>query len=151
MEKGTSRLYEASYILSGGCSEEEALKEDEKIKSMVAQNQALIMAEAKPRRQRLAYPVKKTSEGHFGWVRFSAEPEYFKKIKNELDKNNLIVKMLVKIFKNLSFPKESPTRPQKIILPIKETEKTSAIPESLKSEAIKTEEIDRKLEEILGS
>lgn len=143
MGEEDQRLYEASYFLNGTCSEEEAHKEDEKIKSMVAQNQALILGEIKPKRQRFAYPVKKSAEGYFGWVRFSTDPEHLTKIKNELDKNNLIVKMLVKIFKNP--PPESkivkfPARPQKTVNP-----------ETVKLEAIKTEEIDKKLEEILGS
>lgn len=158
MGKEANRLYEASYFLSGGLAEEEALKENEKIKSMVVKNKALVISEAKPKRQRLAYPVKKTEEAHFGWVRFSAAPECFKQIKIELDKNNLIVRMLVKIFRNN--PPESKTfkppaltrrqgeagRFQKTTLSAGKTEKPAA-----SEEIIKPEEIDKKLEEILGS
>ncbi|MEK9209410.1 MAG: 30S ribosomal protein S6, partial [Patescibacteria group bacterium] len=105
-------------------------------------------------RQRLAYPVKKSGEAHFSWVKFSAAPEYLKQIKSELTKNNLIVRLMVKIFKNI--PPESKilkpltsaraSRFQKATLLAGKTEKTDA-----KQETIKPEEIDKKLEEILGS
>ncbi|KKS16469.1 MAG: 30S ribosomal protein S6 [Parcubacteria group bacterium GW2011_GWB1_41_6] len=149
MGKETNRLYEASYFLSGGLTEEEAIKEDEKIKSIIAKNQALILGEAKPKRQRLAYPVKKSEEAHFGWVRFSAAPEYLKQIKSELSKNNLMIRLLVKIFKNV--PPESKIikpRPQKTTLLAK---KPAVSEEAIKPETIKSEEIDKKLEEILGT
>ena len=144
MEK-ESKIYEVGYLLSPLIPEDKLDGEIFVLRDAIEKKQGLVVNEEKARMQRLAYNIIKPHAGNFesawfGWIKFMANPEIVSEIKNSFDKNQNIVRFLI-----VNSAKEDTTRraPRKTM-----GRKPFTAPE-VKTE-IKTEEVDKKLEELLA-
>ncbi len=85
-----------------------------------------------PKRRKLAYQIKKESEGSLTSLNFYFEPEKIENLTKKIDSDDQILRSLI-LTKKL---------PRKMELP--------KIPKIKKEEKVALEEIEKKIEEILG-
>lgn len=118
-------------------------KETDKIKSVIKKVNGVLIEESVPLKKVLSYPVLKYKEGLFFFLKFMAEPKNSEFIKTSLKKEQNILRFL--LTRDSYNNKE---RTPKILKQKPLTEQKKQKSESTTHEQI--EEIDKKLEEILG-
>ncbi|MDD5032730.1 MAG: 30S ribosomal protein S6 [Candidatus Pacebacteria bacterium] len=157
MEKETLS-YEIGYMFKDSLEGEELLDFTEKIRSIITSNNSIVISEGKPKKQPLAYPIKNESDGVFNWIKFQTSPDSIKKIENELKKENMVLRFITtKSMKEepvkasvTAFKKKMPElgeKPASAIIHIPESEAKKEEPSDNK---IQEEELDKKIEELLG-
>jgi len=145
------KMYEIGYLLNPFIAEEKKDDEVVAIRSAIEGAKGLITDEGRPKMQKLAYEIKKPRTGkfedaYFGWIKFVSEPEIIIEIKKSLDKNTNIIRFLtIELDKQGSSERKS----QKPRIKRNPHASFTAAEPSIKTE-VKTEEIDKKLEELLG-
>lgn len=125
------RIYEIGYLLSPLIPEERLDEEISVLRKIIEDKKGFILSEARPKIQKLAYPINKLESAYFGWIKFTADPSSLPEIKSPQIIRFLITEII-----------ETP--PVKKIIKKKKT-----IISGIK-EGVKFEEIDKKLEELLG-
>lgn len=145
MEK-EPELYEIGYLLQANLEESAVLDFFGKLKNIIAEKGGLIISEGKNKKQTLAYPIKKEKVALFNWIKFSVKPGSIKEIKEYLNKQSPLLRFII-----VKTTEEKPTtiptiKPKRT--PIKKTRR-SFTPDS-ETPKIKEEEIDKKIEELLG-
>jgi ribosomal protein S6 len=133
-----AKIYELGFLLKPELTEEKIPEENQKIKTAVEDNHGLVLNGIQPKLHQLAYPIKKLENAYFGWLAFSLKPEDLESLGKTLKQNTSLVRYLITTgFK----PKQSEK---------KVSWKTQLAPTKTEKETIKSKEIDKKLEEILG-
>ena len=139
------QLYEIAYLIAPSMSEEEAQNFHQTIKNEAQGMGALIDDEGRVEKKRLRYPIEKSLEAYLAYFRFTLESEKINDLDLRLknDKNilrHLAIKTKRQIQKTFSTRpfKATSEKPNETLTPKEE------IP------AANIEEIDKKLEEILG-
>lgn len=155
MEEET-RLYEIGYLLRGDMEEDKAVEINEAVKKTIKVELGAIMQEGKSEKKNLAYPIKKQGAAYFNWLRFILPAEKTQSLVKYFGKIDFLRFLLTE----LKPEKEPSKRPPKIkpakmeILASEERkEKTKQIQkeeEAQPKERLQVEEIDKKIEEILG-
>lgn len=159
--EGEKRLYEMGYLLKGDINEEEALEKSELFRKAVENEEGLIVRENKPKKQNLGYPIKGQIAAYSGSLSFIFHPEKIPALKKELEKSDYLLRLLLSQLKYESETLKQPVK-RKIIrrttrpvspglglsgpASVKESQKT----EEARGKPLQVEEIDKKLEEILG-
>lgn len=138
MEKDVKK-YEIGFLVR-----EEA--DIEAIKKVLHSNKAEIKSEGRPRKIKLAYPIKKEVSAWFGYIWFEADPILIKAISDKLRLTNEVLRTIII---NLPLKNEQPVdlekkseKPQ-----IKSREKVEKPITS--SDMVDNELLEKKLEEIL--
>lgn len=144
-----NKLYEIAYLITPAFTEEEALDFHQKIKNEVLKLSGLMDHEGDIKRRHLSYPINKMTEAYLAYFRVilpKSNAETFKKIFTQ---DSILRSLFVETRRN-------PIRAPHIRSAIKTlTDETApmavdmTIPEQPTDNA-KIEEIDKKLEEILG-
>jgi ribosomal protein S6 len=147
-EKETS-LYEVSYLLKPDLREEEVLSFLESLRSFVVDKGGLITLEGRPKEQMLAYPIRKETRAIFNWIEFLLGSERINEIRDYLEKQGLILRYLVVKGKRERKPRKARAKISRRPRRVKVAEKRKPKKPEEKP-VIKEEEIDKKLEEILG-
>lgn len=164
------RLYEIGYLLKGDIGEEEALEKSEFLRKIIENEKGLIIQENRPKKQNLGYPIKKHAIAYSGSFSFTLAPEKIPVLKKSFEKFDLL-RLLLRQSKRekeiLKYPAKRRTFRQppdastiKEIQQTKEAQKKEPASTSRldstetkpakRSEPLQVEEIDKKLEEILG-
>lgn len=149
-----NKLYEISFWLAPDLKDDEILAHLQKIKDFIAGLSGQIIKERETQKRKLAYPVKKVKQGYFGSLLFNADPGTIKTLDKKLKLEDYILRyLMIAVDKKYSAQMEKQEEAikqkfQKIIQPQKDAEvkKFTTPVEQAKIE----EEIDKKLEEILG-
>lgn len=148
MEKET-KMYEIGYLLSPLISEEKLDEEISALRKLIEDKQGFIMNESRAKSQSLAYPVKGFNSAYFGWIKFAASPEVLSEIKISFDnppfakgegENKVVRFLIIKTTKETAVPRLTKKIVRKKIFPERPKEKLG----------IKPEEIDKKIEELIG-
>lgn len=145
------KTYELSYIISSQTTSEEADAVSKGVEFLIQNKGGVIFKSEKPVAKTLAYPIKKQSSGRFVFLEFQVGAESVKEIKEGTEKNENIIRCFIVIKDRIRELKKK--RIRKTVSKIESYEEVSraATGEILKEkEAIKTEDIDKKLEEILS-
>lgn len=128
------RLYELTYLISPKLTQREAEIFSEKITSLI---EGGVLGEIKkPNKVKLSYPIKKAEEGYLASLNFYTEPERLNDLEKKLKSEPEILRYLIlakKMPKKVEIFKEIPK--------IKKLEKPKKV---------ELEDIEKKLEEILG-
>ena len=145
--------YEIAYLIHPDIVEDEVFGEAGKITSFVQEVHGLVGRIGEPKKRRLAYPIKKFRDAYFGWTKFTIAPERIAEIEKKLKLGkNLIRYLIIEDVKRplAEFrPRREPTLRR--VLPPSRPPVTPFVPEPPKEEdRMKIEELDKKLEEILG-
>lgn len=129
------KLYEISYLLRP--ESEEVLHENiEKIKKYLADKNGRIVNEPRNEKKQIAYPLKKEAAAVFGSFKFFLKPEEISELEAMLKRDKNFLRYMITAGKKKDLEVE--TRVKKV----------RRIPEK---KAADIAEIDKKLEEILGS
>lgn len=156
MEITENRKYELHYMLPPELSEEDVLALVKKIEGYILENSGIIQESKLPKMEVFAYPVSKKTKGFRGQIIFEMLKGEFLEIKKKLklEKNILrygIIRIIPISQKELLKKEQRIQKSLSRSAEIKEkTEKLAEIPSAKKEEKINLEEIDKKLEEILG-
>lgn len=148
--------YELSCLISSQLQEEEIKSFPEKISSLIKSFGGGIIDIKNPIRKKIGYPIKHEWQAWFLAADFNLEPDRMEELKNQIKPLSEILRFMIVNQKPLSDESfdEILNQPGKIIPAEKNAEKE--IPEvehrakELKEEKVELEEIDKKLEEILG-
>lgn len=161
MEKET-QLYEIGYLLNSALKDEEVLSFSENLRNFIAGKNGLIISVGSPKRQSLSYRIKKEDAAVFNWIKFTSRPEILKDLKEYFGKLPAVLRFLVIKTKEDSARKTSPrikltdalkteAKPADTLPKIDSTQTPEAKTENKPAEgAIKEEDIDKKIEELLG-
>ena len=105
------------------------------------------MSEGRAKKQTLAYPINKESTAFFNWIKFSLDSTAIKELNLVLDRHQSVLRfLLIKDTKEEAI-KRPVLRPKK--LPAVKKEPATEIAKEAEIQ-IQEEEIDKKIEEILG-
>lgn len=129
--------YEIMYFLNPLIAEDKVVDETNSLRSLIEGVQGIVIHENKPKFQDLAYAVGKYEKGFLGMIKFISKSDSIEGLKKSLDRNEKLVRFMIsksKTEKEVSKPKRTYT---------KKVESSEAM-------EVKNEEIDKKLEEILG-
>lgn len=132
------RFYELTYLISPDLSEEEIKVLQEKIKSLIQEEEGLLNKEGESIKERLAYPIKKNNTAISMTINFQLEPEKLTNLEKKIKSEKCLLRyiILAKKLPKKALP-EIPFKPAKeIIKPFKPK--------------VELKEIEKKLEEILG-
>jgi len=138
MSKETeSKLYEISYLIEGRLGTEKAQEIADKIREILDTAKNVVVESAPLKTTKLAYAVKKQSEAFWSWIRFMASPKDLSLIKTKTDRIPEILRAMIMEAKPEEVARRPMTAPKKRIVTAEEI--------------ARVEEIDKKLEEILGT
>ncbi|MDP3710573.1 MAG: 30S ribosomal protein S6 [bacterium] len=138
--------YEIAYLLPISLSEEEVLTYTHKLSSWIEDAKAVVKYSETPKKRRLAYPIRKETGAYFGWMTFSSSPSFIKSIDKNIKNDKDILRYLIVDRTG----EETQVRPV-YYAPTKTTEQPAASTQENKTdEKLDLEELDKKLEEILG-
>jgi len=107
-----SKVYEIGYLLLPILNEDGILVEVSKIKDILEKNKGMFLSEGLPEMKTLNYSMTKTISGknqkfetaYFGWIKFEADSDSLVEIKEELDKQeNVLRYLLIKTVKEDTF------------------------------------------------
>jgi ribosomal protein S6 len=143
-----TRLYEMRYLLRGDIDEEETLKKSESLRRTIENEGGLIIEENKSKKQNLGYAVKKHDIAYFGSLKFIFSPEKISALKKSFEKSDLLRLILSQPKQEGGALKKS-AKKRVIRRPL--VKKFRQIEEAQSREPLQVEEIDKKLEEILGN
>ena len=151
--------YELTYLLPVSLSENEIVKESEKIKKILGNGK--IIEEKALGKRKLSYPIKKGDFGYYTNIVFEFEPEEIKKIDSEIKMQENILRHLIVSAKET--PKPIEKKEEKVEEKLKVKPPTSLKLRGASKKAVvaktklkkpepveeKIKELDEKLEEIL--
>lgn len=145
------KKYELAYLLSPAVPEDEVLVVAGSLVKIIEDSNGLIRHQETPAKRRLSYLVKKEQNAYFSWITFSTSPENLAAIEKGIKgAQNLLRHMLVE-------EEEIPPQPIRTYIPrpaptrVKPPAPTpTAAGEQKPEEKLDLEELDKKLEEILG-
>jgi len=145
--------YELTYIISTEITNEEAQAFSKEIGSFVEQKEGKILNLSAVSAKTLSYPIKKTGSGYYASLEFQAEPGVIKEIRDRVEKDPKVLRSFIIIKKPAKIKKNRRPKPvEQAQVQIQPQAPVEPKPEeqAVKSEKIELEEIDKKLDEILG-
>lgn len=147
-----TKLYEIGYLLRSDLENEGALRASESVRKIIEDEKGLIIQEIQPQRRNLAYPLKKLDAAYFGSFKFIFPFEKIANLKKSLEKTDLLRLLLTQVKQQKETAKIFPKR--RSIRRVSQKESSLSEGEPGKKppapEPLQVEEIDKKLEEILG-
>lgn len=148
------KKYEIAYLISPEISDEEVFGEAGKITTAIQEAGGLIDRIEEPKKRRLAFAIKKFRNASFGWTTFSMAPEKLAEFKKNIDASpkTIFRYLITEMPKHHMVPQKYPrliSRPKLPETPKQYSAKAPAQP-APPEEKMNIEELDKKLEEILG-
>ena len=150
------KTYELTYIISSEITSEEAGAMAKEVNSLIESKEGTILRSENPVAKTLSYPIKKFGSGYFVVLEFSAEPEKIKELGEKLKNDKKILRHLVIIKRHARIKRER-KGVRKLIFSNEAETKNGTADKNLRAEAaeekgkkIELEEIEKKLDEILG-
>jgi len=140
------KLYELAYLVSLQLPTEKAEKEIQKVKDIIQKNDGAISQEQAPFKRLLSYPIAKHNEALFGFLRFSMKPELVKQLPKTLRLDTNLMRFLIISISPKQLQEEQKQHYRQTPEGVKKLYK----PKKEKPQEIKSEEFEKKLEEILG-
>lgn len=147
------KSYEIAYLINPDIAEDGVFGEAGKVTSFIQDAQGLVGRIEEPKKRKLAYPIEKFPNAYFGWTTFAVAPERLAEIEKRLKAEPAIIRYLVA---------EEVKRPAREFRPrFGRTERRAPARELGGVKAFtpappkeedqgKIEELDKRLEEILG-
>lgn len=130
------KYYELTFLISPELSEENLKSLQEKIHSFIQEEGGILDEVKKPIKKKLGYPIKKKSLAYFSYIVFQILPEKLANLEKKLRSQSEIIRYMICTKKE-----------EKAILPVSAKEKRPSLKPKPK---VELEEIEKKLEEILG-
>jgi ribosomal protein S6 len=164
-EKIDDRLsvYEIGYLIASSVPEEKVGAEVENIKKIINDAGSLVIAEEMPRKQPLAYTIRKKTvsgsydkfdQAYFGWVKFEVASSKVDGIKKSIENIPSVIRMLLitTVKENTYLGKNALSLAEKVSEEVEkvatESETVATIPESEEAPAT-IEEIDKSIDDMV--
>ncbi len=145
-----SKNYEVAYLLAPSMTEEQALAGAGKLSLLIESESGIIRHLETPKKRKLMYAVKKQTSAYFGWTVFDAAPDAVARLNKKIG-------VAPEVLRHMIVEHEVETRQPYIIRPVMPRAPIGAfaqkaIPreEQKPDEKLDLEELDKRLEEILG-
>ena len=138
MNESDPLQYELYYTLKAG-SPEEAAQHVGILTGLVEKEHGIVASQSQPDMKTLSYPIRKEREAYTGWVRFMLKPDAAPTLERNLGAETSLLRFMLTRAKKEEVVSE-PLRRRKRVTAAAEPETQAKI-----------EEIDKKLEEILGT
>ncbi len=148
-----TKNYEVAYLISPEVAEEEVFGEAGKITSAIQDANGLVGHIEEPRQRRLAYPIAKKQNAYFGWTTFTMAKENLVEIEKKLKPMKQVIRYLIVEEVKRPIMPARPPRPRRPAAPrpLERKPITPFVPAAPQEEdKARIEELDKKLEEILG-
>ncbi len=144
-----NKLYEIVYLITPAFTEEKALDFHQKMKNKALQLGGIIDHEGDIKKRKLSYPINKMTEAYLAYFRVILPKENAEKLKNELKLNEILRLLFVQTRRNpvRTFHTKSATK----VITEEMAPKIIETAELQHKNQTQIEEIDKKLEEILGA
>ena len=139
MNESDPVLYELHYTIKAGTPEDAASKAG-MVVGLIEKEHGIIVSQIPPALKALAYPIRKEREAYIGWIHFMVKPDITPKLEAHLRAEPSLLRSLLTRTQKEDRTSE-PSRRRKHITVSAPAPETQA----------KNEEIDKKLEEILGA
>ncbi len=139
------KTYELAYLLPPSIPEGDVLMAAGKLTSLIESEQGAVLRVEPPKKQRLAYPIKKQTNAYFGWTSFRMPAAGVAQVKKKLKDANLLRSA---VFVQKAEP--MPLRLQTISRRPRSTQEGIPREQERTDEKLDLEALDKKLEEILG-
>lgn len=102
-EENDNLIYEIGYHLVSSIDESKIIEEVSKLKSLIEENDGVIISEEMPKMTALSYDISKSidskkqifNRAYFGWVKFEADPAKIGNIKNKVESIQNILRFLI--------------------------------------------------------
>lgn len=147
------RQYQISYFLSPLLLEEEVSNSATKINEFINEAKGEIKNSDEPKIQKLSFPIKKHFQGYFSKTVFFSNPDNISELEKKIRLEKDVLRFFIEIVYPIKQRKEKPPKKPKVIQinddELKIPEKNKEEKET-KKKKVKLEEIDQKLEEIIG-
>lgn len=138
--------YELAYLLSPAVPEEEVLAWAGKLAKLIEDAGGMVRYQETPAKRKLASAVKKEGNAYFGWTTFTAATEAIGALEKKLKAVENLLRYVLVTEKEIVQPART-FAPRSFIAP---RIKPPAIPAEKPEEKLDLEELDKRLEEILG-
>lgn len=147
-----TKLYEIAFILNDDIKEEEVSGYVQKIKEFISELSGNITKEQTIQKRRLAYQIKKYKQGYFGSMLFELDPVSLKAFDKKLKLEEFLLRyMIIAVDKNYtSQMKRQEEEAKEKFRRITQPEEADVKKSSKSEDKSKLEEIEKKLEELLG-
>ncbi|MFC1789625.1 30S ribosomal protein S6 [Patescibacteria group bacterium] len=137
------KQYELTYLTSASLSENDLKELQDIVNSSIVEAEGTLDEIKSPIKKELEYPVKKEPVVFLNTVIFHLSPEKLDVLEKRIDEDSRIISRMFLVKKSRKFI-EKERRPHRISPVTKETSKKE------KPKKVEIEEIEKKLEEILG-
>ncbi len=152
-----AKNYEIAYLINPDIPEDGVFGEAGKITGFIQDARGVVGRIEEPKKRELAYPIGKRSGAYFGWTTFTAAPEKIVEIEKRLKLEKDILRFLIveevkrPVYEFRARPRELAGRSVRRA-PVARLDTAEAfVPQAPKEEdRAKIEELDKRLEEILG-
>ncbi len=155
------RLYEISYLVSPALAEDKASSALLPLKDLLAGKNAAVSAEESPKFRRLAYPIRTATaaggkkhvfdSASFGWIRFESDAETIGEARKLLASSPDVIRFLIVKTDAPETAKAFAGRPMRRVEPtVSEFEKQELGAKAETKTAVSEEELDRKIDELVG-
>ena len=148
------KLYEIAYLISPAYSEEEALDFQQSIKNHMQSLDGIIDHEGEVIKRRISYPINKMTEAFLASFRFLLESEKLAEFKSKLNAPQVLRSLVINTKRQPARtyrPRvEKISEPERIIEFGSTLVKPVELKQVVEQPAANIEEIDKRLEEILG-
>ena len=143
-----AKQYEVAYLVSSSVNEEDVLAHAGTMSALIEGEHGAVRHLERPKKRKLAYPVKKEKSAYFGWTTFTMAPRSVLSLDTK-------IKIAPNILRHMIVEEEVETR--RPFVPVHQ--RSSGIPPQQKvipreeqkpEEKLDLEALDKKLEEILG-
>lgn len=140
------KAYTLSCLISPESSLDEISSFREKINALLQKQESILDKTGKTEKIKLAYPIKNKQEGYLLSLDFQTEPEKLEVLKKEIGSENEVLRYLIITKKE----RKGKTRPVRKKPKIAEAIQTPERKKSIKEKKAEIQDLDKKLEEILG-
>lgn len=158
MSEENKKQYEINFILTPNLREEEINSFGEEIRKTIDDLGGVFKNQEKPEKRKLAYPIKKSEFGYYLAVKFLIDSDKLKELLSTLKHKEQVLRYMIVSAEEKAFPirhertaeirkskiKPSAKKPKELDKEINEQI------EAPKEKETKLEDIDKKLDEILG-
>lgn len=157
MADAEAKNYEIAYLINPDIPEDGVFGEAGKITGFIQDAHGVVGRIEEPKKRKLAYPIRKRTSAYFGWTTFTVAPEKIAEIEKRLKLEKDILRSLnVEEVKRPAYefrarPRELAGRSVRRAPAARRDTVEPFVPQAPKEEdRAKIEELDKRLEEILG-
>lgn len=145
--------YEIAYLINPDVPEDEAFGVAGKITSAIQEGHGVVGRIEEPKKRKLAYAIRKFGNAYFGWTTFTIAPEHLTDVEKKIKAEPQVLRRLIVEEVKRMVPEYRPRvgRPmRRPALPRLEEVKPFVPAAPKEEDKAKLEELDKRLEEILG-